>query len=202
MSVCSGKLMFGTALKNLGLAVMIGGMLALGMFAAPTLFQMLQPAEAGRVMGDVFTKFDKVLLVGLIMAGIGEAMRVCAGGCDCKKPVGMLHNLSMAALIVLVLYSTFGLHPELQKMQPAEVAAGNGQQSEDFAKKHQQSEGLYKFQLIVAILVLVLKPFVPPKGVSTYDAATNTEELPEHSLPHPSEFDDEVVNPDMGDQTR
>ncbi|MBY0403059.1 MAG: DUF4149 domain-containing protein [Cyanobacteria bacterium] len=70
----------GTALLMMGLALMVGGMLALGAFTAPTLFKMLPRPEAGAVMATIFHRYDSVLMVALVLVLLGEGLRFVGGG--------------------------------------------------------------------------------------------------------------------------
>jgi hypothetical protein len=154
----------GTALLLLGLALMIGGMLALGAFTAPALFKYLPRPEAGVVMTQIFSRYDSMLLVALGLVVLGEGLRlVSTGGIPSWTLLPSLRVGLLVALTGLMLYSTQKLTPTIAQLQqsgqnPTGTAATTETRTE-FTQTHKLSEQLYKIELLLAVLLLVLTPF-------------------------------------------
>lgn len=150
----------GTAVQMLGLSLLIGGMLALGAFTAPVLFRTFPRLEAGEAMTVMFRRYDIVLLAGLGMILVGEALRLVATG---VPSIGFLAGLrygTMAALTGLMLFSVFNINAQIEAMQKAGVRHGASEESKKFTATHQLSEKLYKIEMSAAVLILLLTPFV------------------------------------------
>lgn len=147
----------GTGLWVLGLALMIGGMLALGAFTAPLVFKTLPRDEAGLLMGQIFARYDQVLLGALVMCLMGEGLRWASG----SGQLGLKEGL-FAILSGCVLYSTLALTPQIQAYQAQKQtpsAVGTSISAESFSKTHSLAETLYKAQLLMAIVLIFLTPF-------------------------------------------
>lgn len=148
----------GTTLFVFGLALAIGGMLALGAFTAPLVFKSLPRDEAGILMGQIFQRYDKVLLVALALCAIGEVLR-WAGG------IGQmgLREAVFGIFAGLMLYSTLSLTPQIQTYQTQKATPGfqgwDSAAGQHFDKIHKQAESLYKLELLLAVLLIVLTPY-------------------------------------------
>jgi hypothetical protein len=134
-------------LQQLGLALIIGGLLALGAFTAPVLFKQFDRDTAGQAMTIIFRRYDWVLLTGTAMVVIGEVVRVTAQPFS-TTPMGWGRVALSGLLTVLVVASTFGTNKQLTTLY-----AQNQQHSPAFHAAHKQSESLAKGQLITAIVL-------------------------------------------------
>lgn len=150
----------GTALLMMGLALMIGGMLALGAFTAPVLFRAMPRPEAGEAMTLIFRRYDSVLLVGLGLVVLGEVLRLLSAGLPTLTPVIGIRFGVMALLVGMMLYSILTVNPQIEAMQKAGVTHGATEEGKRFSETHQMSEKLYKIELAVAVVLLILTPFV------------------------------------------
>jgi hypothetical protein len=155
----------GTALQSLGLAVMIGGMLALGAFTAPAVFGGLPREMAAPVMARIFSRFDDVVLAAMITAQLGEFLRWLSRTVSMKSRLNILRLGLLGLLTVSVIYSTQMLNPNIEKMNMAGVHRHQSTAaSARFDDLHKLSEKLYKLELLTAVLLLVLIPFVRTTG--------------------------------------
>jgi hypothetical protein len=143
-------LKFGVCIQQLGLALMIGGLLALGAFTAPVLFKQFDRDAAGQAMTIIFRRYDWVILVATGLVVIGEIVRTTVQPFS-TTPAGWARVAMSGVLIVLVVASTFNTNPQLTKL----YAAGQ-HNTPAFHTVHKQSEGLAKGQLMASIALLVL----------------------------------------------
>lgn len=150
----------GTALMMLGLALMIGGMLALGAFTAPVLFKAFPRPDAGAAMTLIFRRFDTVLMVALGMVLLGEVFRVVAAGLPAWNVLSLVRYGVLGLLSVLMLVSLFSINPQIESMYNQGVTHGGTEEGQRFTKTHRLSEKLYKVELMAAALLLILTPFV------------------------------------------
>lgn len=151
----------GSGLQTLGLGLMAGGMLALGAFTAPQVFGNFPREAAGPVMATIFRRFDIVLLVCLGLVWVGELLRCCGG----LKPFvkNHLHKIRACLLLALTLgvfYSTLKVNADIARFNREgvhrEFLSAKGRQ---FEKTHKLSETLYKVDLLLAVLLILLTPF-------------------------------------------
>ncbi len=145
----------GNILEHLGLALMIGGMLALGAFTAPAVFHNFPADEAGRVMTMIFRRYDAVLTVSLVFIILGEASRLFITGFARK----WLFTLRYGVAILLIVLSTLSLtmiNPQLEAYQKTGVRRFVGEEGKDFDQLHKQSENLYKSNLALGVTLLIL----------------------------------------------
>ncbi|WP_373531713.1 DUF4149 domain-containing protein [Vampirovibrio sp.] len=154
-------LSLGSGLQNLGFAIMAGGMLALGAFTAPVVFGQFSRIEAGPVMAIIFRRFDMVLQVALLLALLGESLRI---GTRQLKHHGLLPALRwilLGALTLSLLYATQFLNADIERLNRAgthrDLTTVAGRQ---FEQKHKLSEGIYKANLWIVILLILLTPFM------------------------------------------
>ena len=137
---------FVSGLYHLGLALWIGGAVALGALAAPVLFGALPRQQAGAIFGPTLRRFAKLRLaaVALMIAGAGAKSIIFER--FAHSPWIALRWLLIAILAVTVVYEIAVLHPAMERLRgdPA------------FARLHKRSEALMKGSLIVAVAALFL----------------------------------------------
>jgi hypothetical protein len=155
----------GTALQALGLSLMIGGLLALGAFTAPVLFKQFARPEAGTAMALIFRRYDVVLLAGAVLVMLGELLRLWFSGRSFGETLagGWLQGFRMGALVALlvcIFYGTLHVNPRLETLQKAGVYGHGAQAVQEFQALHKRSEQVAKFQLSLAVVLLVLTPFL------------------------------------------
>jgi hypothetical protein len=153
----------GTALQLLGLAMLIGGLLALGAFTAPVLFKQFARPEAGQAMTVIFRRYDAVVLLAGLLVFVGEALRILAVGrlLTVGLWLPLFRLIVLLVLVALTVFTTQSLNPKLQAMQEAEAyTAGRHTGSHSFQQLHKQSEQLSKLQLLLSVVVLGLTPFI------------------------------------------
>jgi len=147
-------------IQLVSLIVIVGGTITIGALAAPTLFSNLSRQEAGSVMIDLFTKFDrwiKFSAIILLAAKLTELVTVnkmnfmieSGTGEELVKTLNtpMLTNLLLVLLIVAVsLYISF-------KLSPA-VTDSYENDSAEFSKLHTRSETLHKVNFVLGLILL------------------------------------------------
>lgn len=167
----------GSSLQNTGLALMVGGMLALGAFSAPAVFGHFPRHEAGLVMAQIFRRYDIVLLVALGLVWVGEWLRRCSRQVAIKTPVALVRYLLLAALSVSLLYATQVVNARIEQMNQAGLHRDFlTPQGREFEQTHKLSESLYKADMLMALFLVLLTPFVTrkPNPSTSSDNAEST----------------------------
>jgi hypothetical protein len=150
----------GTALQMLGLALMAGGMLALGAVTAPLVFGNLPREMAAPLMAVIFRRYDLILLIALGLTLMGEALRIGARQMIWHPKRSMFRGFLLLGLTGMLLYSTTMLNPQIERYNRTGVHR-NLQTAEgrQFEKAHKLSENVYKLSLLCAVLLILLTPF-------------------------------------------
>lgn len=153
----------GSALQSLGLALMVGGMLALGAFTAPAVFGGLPRDMAAPVMATIFIRYDIVLMVALGLVVLGEWLRWVSHTLPVKSRLNGLRYVLLGGLALGLIYSTQVINPQIEKLNRAGVQRSLfTAEGKHFEALHKRSESIYKLELIIALLLILLTPFVRP----------------------------------------
>lgn len=149
--------LFTNLVYHLGLAIWIGGSLALGALVAPALFRSLPRAEAGAIFGPLLRRFTRVRLGALIatMAAAGFKHAVW------ERTPSLWITLRWSALLFMaaaVLYEIAFLERALAARR---VHLTPGMAETDPARRafnalHRRAEGLMKASLLAALTALFL----------------------------------------------
>jgi hypothetical protein len=141
---------------------MIGGMLTLGAFVAPAVFGGLPRPEAAPLMGTLFRRYDQVLLVALGLVWLGEILQGRLSGlCPIpRRPLPLLRSFLLLGLTAGLLTVSLGVNPAIERMQRAGLQRTPlTAEGRNFERTHRLSETLYKADLLLATLLLLLTPF-------------------------------------------
>lgn len=135
----------------LGLAFMVGGMLALGAFTAPIVFHELPLEDAGRVMTLIFRQYDVVLTVSGVLVLLGQVVIQFLSPKSLRlKLQGALVGLLLGSMA----YGLFVVHPKIEAYQKAGIVREEGAEGKSFDALHKQSELLYKTDLGLGVILL------------------------------------------------
>jgi Domain of unknown function (DUF4149) len=138
--------LFVNGLYHLGLALWIGGAVALGALAAPALFGALPRQQAGAIFGPTLRRFAKLRLLAVVLMVLGAGAKHFVFESFANSPWVVVRWTLIAILAVTVVYEIGILHPAMARLRgdPA------------FQRLHKRSEGLMKVSLVVAIVALFL----------------------------------------------
>jgi hypothetical protein len=161
----------GMGLHTLGLALMAGGMLALGAVAAPLVFKSLPREAAAPLMASIFRHYDLVLLGALGLTLLGEMLRIASRQMLWHPKVAMVRGLILLSLTGMLLYSTTGVNPQIAALNRAGVHRNlQTEEGRHFERLHKLSEKLYKLSLLCSVCLILLTPFAgkPIRGVEAH----------------------------------
>ena len=97
---------------HLGLAVIVGGGLALGAFVAPAIFRTLRSrSDAGTVFGAVLERFDGVAILALVLVGLTTVLRAGAVDEDPRDMRILARWISLALMGLATLYASAWASP-------------------------------------------------------------------------------------------
>jgi putative copper export protein len=150
------------------LATWVGGIVIIGAIVAPTLFKKIKPrSQAGELMGQILSKFDKVALCcsgALIGTGIIKFFTW-----ENLTPWNATRYLAIMVMSGVCLYSVFVVSPRLRTLisqrqadgKPVEnEASGTRPESEmprsEFSKLHLNSVRLMMVNLVCGTVALLM----------------------------------------------
>jgi hypothetical protein len=131
------------ALVHLGLALWIGGAVALGALVAPALFGALPRPQAGSIFGPTLRRFARLRIGALAMILIGSAAKYLWWETHARTPWITIRWIAIAFL-------AFDLVYEIAFLEPAMAAA----EGERFKALHRRAELLMKASLLAAVTAL------------------------------------------------
>jgi uncharacterized membrane protein len=145
------------ALYHLGLALWIGGAVALGALVAPALFGALPRPQAGSIFGATLRRFARLRIAALAMILIGAAAKYLWWETHARTAWITIRWMAIAFLAFDLVYEIAFLE---RAMRGAASQAAQGEQSPAgepaprFAKLHRRAELLMKASLLAAMTAL------------------------------------------------
>lgn len=153
---------WGIGLESIGLALVLGGLVALGAFTAPELFRVLDRPAAGEAMTRIFRRYDKVIAVALVLMIVGEGQRYSLTSEWFPQTFPELfHTVLAFALIGYLTVLVLDVNPKLEKAQLEGVATLPADDAKviAFNTLHKTSERLAKLSAVLALVLLLAAPF-------------------------------------------
>jgi len=141
-------------LYHLGLALWIGGAIALGACAAPELFRALPKPQAGAIFGPILGRFGKIQAIALLMIVIGAGAKFLIWEQHAVSP----WIACRWAAIVLLAWALLGQMSIQRKMRV--FSTNLGPETDDnpvralFQHFHTRAEGLMKASVVAALIAL------------------------------------------------
>lgn len=134
-------------LYQIGLAIWIGGSIALGALVAPALFKALPPQEAGAIFGPTLWRFARLRVVAIALIIVGAAARYLGYERNAAGVWIAVRWMAIAFLAFDVVYEIGFLEPAMAKAR-GDAAV--------FGRLHRRSELLMKSALVAAMVALLL----------------------------------------------
>ena len=133
-----------------------GAMLGIGAIAAPTLFRLLPPAEAGRIAGRLFSlEATAGVCVGAVLVLVG--LQLGRDGAERGRgPRFGLELILALGAVACIVAGHYALLPMLE-------AARAGQGSLSFGALHALSSGFFALRLVL-VAALAWRLTAPPPG--------------------------------------
>jgi len=143
------------AFYHLGLALWIGGAVALGALTAPVLFADLPRNQAGGIFGSILRRFARVRVLALALIVVGAGAKYVRWETHAATPWLVLRWLAIAFLGFSVVYEIVALERPMRTLQP--LLAGDGGETPErarFNNLHRRAEALMKASLFAAFVAL------------------------------------------------
>jgi uncharacterized membrane protein len=148
--------MTAAAIYHLGLAIWIGGSLALGGLVAPELFRQLPRPQAGGIFGPVLRRFARLRLAAIVVAIGAATWKHFAWEAHASNPWIAIRWACLTILAATVLYEVLAIEPAMSRHRTAMGAAAEDPDRVAFLRLHLRSERLMKTSLLVAVAAVLL----------------------------------------------
>jgi hypothetical protein len=148
--------LFFNTLYHLGLALWLGGAVALGALAAPALFRQLPHQDAGALFGTILRRFARVRVAALFLIIIGAGAKYLRWETHTSSAWLVIRWLAIAFLAFDVVYEILALERPMLALQRdlnADVAADDPKRTR-FNVLHKRAEGLMKASIVAALVAL------------------------------------------------
>lgn len=146
------------ALYHLGLALWIGGAIALGALAAPVLFRALPRHQAGALFGTTLRRFARLRVLALLLIVTGGGAKFLWYESHAAT-VSIALRWAAIAFLALELVYEIGYQERVMerlRQQMGPEAAADDPRRLAFGRLHQRAERLLRASILAALLALVL----------------------------------------------
>jgi uncharacterized membrane protein len=143
---------------HLGLALWIGGSIALGALVAPALFKALPRPQAGAIFGPTLRRYSRLRLAALILLLIGAGLKYVRWETHTASVWIGLRWVAIAFLAASLLYEIVFLERaiERRRMELVPDWPADDPRRAAFNHLHRRAEVMMKASLMAAIVALLL----------------------------------------------
>ncbi|HEY0141808.1 MAG TPA: DUF4149 domain-containing protein [Thermoanaerobaculia bacterium] len=144
-------------LYHLGLALWIGGALALGALVAPLLFRTLPRLDAGRLFGTILRRFARLRLAAIVLVIIAAAVKHFVWETNASVWIAV-RWAAIAFLAFAVLYEVGFLERALEarRVHLTPEMPEDHPDRRGFQQLHRRAEGLMKVSVLAAAVAMLL----------------------------------------------
>lgn len=143
----------------LAAGIWAGGMIALGVCAAPFVFRLTPAPFSGDAMGAAFSRFDQVAIGASVLLLGAEVARTWAAGARSKSVAARIRRLIAITMAALAAYGGLRLTPAIVALHHEGVQRGRGAQGEELERIHRRAEAVGKANVALAFAVIALHVF-------------------------------------------
>ena len=144
---------------HFGLAIIVGGGLALGAFTAPAIFRTLRSrSEAGTVFGAVLERFDGAAIAALLLIGLTTILRAGAADEDPRDLRILARWISLALMGLATLYASAWASPVARAIRRQTPDFDDLPESDvrhrEFRALHRRSTRAFSLAVVFGIVAL------------------------------------------------
>jgi uncharacterized membrane protein len=134
-------------LKLSSLVVIIGSTITIGAIVAPIVFKSLVREEAGKLMIDVFGRYDAWLNIAVIVLLISSLLKFFLLDKMLLSPQSLISLALVLIIVSISFYSIYVLSPQILTAYQAHA--------ENFQSLHVLSEKIHKMNFLLGLIVLI-----------------------------------------------
>lgn len=149
------------ALSVVCLGLWVGGLVALGMCAAPIVFRVVPAPLSGDAMGAVFRRFDAVAMSCGVLVLACEAVRIrVAGSPSSSMGPTAVDRVRSALAVIATAAAVYGgtvLSPGIVELHAAGAVRGFGADGTELERLHKIAETVAKIEVVAGLALLALQ---------------------------------------------
>ena len=144
-------------LYHAGLAIWIGGAIALGALVAPALFRDLPRAQAGRIFGPTLRRFARLRVAAISVTVLAAATQLVVFERRAATAWIAIRWIALTLMAAIVLYEILVLERAMERsrMSFPDDAPDDDPRRNEFRRLHGRAEGLMKAGTIAAMVAVL-----------------------------------------------
>lgn len=146
-------------LGALAAGIWVGGMIALGVCAAPFVFRMTPDPFSGDAMGAAFARFDQIALGAAVVLLGAEVARTWASGPGGRGILPRVRRMTAFAMAACAAYIGLSLTPRISELHRSGVRRGFGPEGEVLEQVHKRAEAIGKAEVVLGVALVALHVF-------------------------------------------
>jgi uncharacterized membrane protein len=143
----------------LAAGIWAGGMIALGVCAAPFVFRMTPDPFSGDAMSAAFARFDQIALGAAVILLGAEVARTWAAGPRGRSMPARIRRLVAILMAVSAVYIGLVLTPKIADLHRAGVRQGVGPEGAFLTQIHKRAEAVGKAEVAFGVVLVALHIF-------------------------------------------
>jgi hypothetical protein len=143
-------------LYHLGLALWIGGAVALGALAAPVLFRALPRPQAGAIFGPTLRRFSRLRVVALLLVVGGAAAKYLLWETHAATVWLVLRWAAIAFMALGLVYEIGWQERAMERLRAQFTDDPADRARAEFGRLHKRAERLLSTSVLAALLALFL----------------------------------------------
>jgi hypothetical protein len=147
------------AVAVLSAGVVVGGMVALGMCAAPFVFRMVPAPYSGDAMGAAFARFDQVAIGASVVLLAAEIARTFVAGGRARELAARIRRIAAFVMAGCAVYIGLSLTPHINDLHRDGVQRGVGPRGAELDRVHHTAETVGKLETALAAALVALHVF-------------------------------------------
>jgi len=149
----------GAAVGALAAGVWAGGMIALGVCAAPFVFRLTPDPYSGNAMSAAFARFDQIALGAAVVLLAAEVGRTWAAGPRGRTIFVRVRRMLAMLMAAGAAYIGLSLTPRITQMHLDGVRRMVGPEGALLERVHKQAEAVGKAEVVMGIALVLLHVF-------------------------------------------
>jgi hypothetical protein len=145
-----------TGLYHLGLALWLGGAVALGALAAPELFRALPRPQAGAIFGPILRRFARLRLLALLFVVGGAMAKYLLWETHAATVWLALRWAAIAFMALELIYEIGWQERAMERLRARFTDDPASPERVAFGRLHKRAEGLMRASVFAAMLALFL----------------------------------------------
>lgn len=153
-----------TAVAVLAAGVWVGGMLALGVCAAPFVFRLTPAPFSGEAMGAAFARFDQIAIGASVVILGAEVARTWSAGRKGRTAASRVRRIIAVIMAASAAYIGLSLTPQIIELHRQGVRRNVGEEGVMLEHIHKRAELVGKIEVALGAGLIALHVFTLGAG--------------------------------------